>query len=220
MGITNEWVKKVNLIRLKRLLDENGIDSTLYDLYLDKDSVYRIAEAPQKGYWEVYFWERGKNSERYFNNEDDAVHYFIKELTRRQRIMNDVKKRFEKRTPKAQLFLNMVLAVEYLVNEFRRMEQERIDIDSERPVIIKEGSFGTNKECRIINNLSWNKHISSAKRPSEFSNTDKSILARKLMIVFERTKRIPFKGEEIAEVTEQIDENTLLEEANKLYEEL
>ena len=99
MGITNEWVKKVNLIRLKRLLDENGIDSTLYDLYLDKDSVYRIAEAPQKGYWEVYFWERGKNSERYFNNEDDAVHYFIKELTQARSIGNKRRRTMSRQSP-------------------------------------------------------------------------------------------------------------------------
>ena len=206
----------MNLKHLRKLLDDKGIDPGLYDLQSDSDCVYRIAENPRERYWEVYFFERGgRDSGRRFYDEDEAVHYFIETLTGLQKTMNDVKMRFEKRPPEAQLFLDLYLATDYSLRE-----QKEGNTNTARSIVIKLPLIGKNKIVDITKELSWEKHISNTKKPSEFEYTDKRILARKLMIALERTKRLPIEGEEIAEVAKQIEERVLLEEANKLFDQL
>lgn len=211
----------MNLKHLRRLLDDKGIDPGLYDLQHDSDSVYRIVENAGKGYWEVYFFERGsRHSERRFFKEDEAVRYFYDEVAWRQKIMSDVKMRLERRSPEAQLFLELYLATEHTVNEAIQIEHKTGDANSTRSIIIKKPLLGTTRIIEITKTLSWDKHISNTKKPSELEYTDKRILARKLMIAFKKTKRLPIEGEELIEVDKQIDDRTLLEEANRLFDEL
>lgn len=211
----------MNLVLLKKLLDEKGIDPGLYDLQYDSDSVYRIAENTEKGYWEVYFFERGSRySERRFFKEDEAVRYFYDKVAWRQELMNDVRMRLERRSPETQLFLNLYLATEYSVNEAMQIENKTGDAGSTRAIIIKKPLLGTTRVIEITKNLSWEKHISNTKKPSELGYADRKILAMKLMIAYKKANRLPIDGEELIEVAKQIDDRTLLEEANRLFDEL
>lgn len=211
-----------NLIHLRKLLDDKGIKPALYDLQSDRDfGVYRITENPEKGYWEVYFYERGRRSgERRFYDEYEAICYFTEKLAWIQKTINDAKMRMKKRSPEAQLFLELYLAVGYSVSEAVQEEQKAGDIDAAISIIIRAPSSKPNQIVEITKALSWKKHISNSKKPSELEGTDKRILARKLMIALERSKRLPIEGEEVIEVAKQIDDRTLLEEANKLFDQL
>lgn len=218
----NRQVISTNLIRLRKLLDDKGIKPALYDLQSDRDfGVYRITETPDKGYWEVYFYERGRRSgEIRFYDEAEAICYFTEKLAGIQKKIDDAEMRMKKRSPEAQLFLELYLAVGYSVSEAIQEEQKTGGIDAEISVIIRAPSSKSNRIVEITKSLSWKKHISNSKKPSELEGTDKRILARKLMIALERSERLPIEVEEIAEVAKQIDDIKLLEEANKLLDEL